>query len=67
MKIEDIPCPPPPGFNSGEYSKASNDATTAVDPYRAPWGKGGGHLKNATDEFFDSVWGVPVGRRGGKY
>lgn len=64
MKIEDIPCPPPPGFHSGEYSKASNDATYACDPYRVPWGKGG-HLSEDNGQFFESVWGVPDPRRGG--
>ncbi len=65
MKANDIPCPYPPNFISGP-PKAENLNDEASPPFCVPWGKEGGHLENATDDFIDATWGVSEGRRGGK-
>lgn len=61
-KRHDIPCPPPDNFESGPILPQNKD-DVAAEPYKVPWGKDGGHLKDASDAVLESIWGVFEGRR----
>jgi len=59
-----VPCPFPAGFNNAPpKASMTNDVSSnegTLDGSFPPKGNG----QNATDDFYDSIWNVPDGRRG---
>ena len=60
----DSPCPIPAGFKEAPPFKENNE-DKVTSPAYWPVGTKGGHLEDATDEFYNSIWNVPDGRRKG--
>ena len=60
--VADNPCPIPPGFKEAPPLKEKSDSVPDAPAYW-PVGSKGGHLEDATGTVYDSIWGVPDGRR----